>query len=140
MSSLTWSENQLASVVGSLINIEQNFKTQDTIVPMKMRTVLTTVSDLKTVGEGAQYRIDQIGRYALNWPLWVRVKPVDDIYVAIEDEFDLWSDGVTEQDAIEGVKSFFLQVLRRYKETPDDRLELLARQEKRQYIAITNPH
>ena len=131
MSSFTWSENQRASVVSSLINIKTNNITQNTIATVRMRTVSTIVSE---------YRIDQIGRYELNWPLRVRVKRADDMYVAIEDEFDLWSDGPTEQDAIEGVKSFFLQVLRRYKETPDDRLELLARQEKRQYIAITNPH
>ena len=131
MSSFTWGENQRASVGSSLVIIKQNDITQNTIAAMRMETVLTT---------GSEYRIDRIGRYDLNWPLRVRVKPADDMYVAIEDDFDLWSDGPTEHDAIEGVKSFFLQVLRRYKETPDDRLELLARQEKRQYIAITNPN
>ena len=59
------------------------------------------------------------------------------MYVAIEDEFDLWSDGETEQLAIEGVKAFFLHVLKEYLETPNDNLDLLARQEKKNYIAIT---
>ena len=131
MSSFTWIVNQRASVGSSLVNITQNDMTQNTITAIRLETVLTTVSE---------YRIDQIGHYDLKWPLRVRVKHADEMYVAIEDEFDLWSDGPTELDAIEGVKLFFLQVLRRYIETPDDRLELLARQEKRLYIAITNPN
>ena len=128
MSSYTWSEYPRTSFSNSLVQIKQHDMSKNVITTMPVRTTVTTVSE---------YNIRQISSYALNWPLRVRVKPVEGMYVAIEDEFDLWSDGETEIDAIEGVKSFFLQVLKRYLETPDDRLELLARREKKQYIAIT---
>ncbi len=128
MSSYTWSAYPRASFTDSRVIIKQNDMSQNDIIIARARTMVTTISE---------YKIRQISSYALNWPLRVRVKPVEGMYVAIEDEFDLWSDGETEIDAIEGVKSFFLQVLKRYLETPDDRLELLARREKKQYIAIT---
>ena len=128
MSSYTWSEYPRASFTSSRVKIKQNDMSQNEIITVPVRTIVTTISE---------YKIRQIGPYVLNWPLRVRVKPVEGLYVAIEDEFDLWSDGGTELEAIEGVKAFFLHVLGEYVETPDKNLDLLARQEKKNYIAIT---
>jgi len=128
MSSYTWSEYPRASFTNSRVKIKQNDMSQNKIVTAPVRTMVTIISE---------YKIHQISPYTLNWPLRVRVKPVEGLYVAIEDEFDLWSDGETELEAIEGVKAFFLHVLGEYAKTPNENLDLLARQEKKNYIAIT---
>lgn len=75
-----------------------------------------------------------IGSHVLRWPLSIEVFKIADYYVAEEHEFGLWSDGVTVDEAIDGIQAFFSHEYSRYISTPNERMDLLARREKKKYI------
>ena len=91
----------------------------------------------RIVGPGGvkilQQRKNKSGSDALRWPLFVKIFKFEGYYIAEEHEFSLWSDGATIQEALDGIQAFFLHEYQRYVDTPNEMMDLIARQEKRKY-------
>lgn len=77
--------------------------------------------------------VREIGPYQLRWPLSILVYRDGDYYIAENNEFDLWCDGLTVSEAINGLMGFFSHEAERFLNTPEERMDLLARREKRKY-------
>ena len=79
--------------------------------------------------------IEKVAEYELQWPLRVHLYKTKDLIFAEEQEFGLWSDGEDIEEAIEGLKAFFKHEYLGYLETPEEEMDLLARQEKAKFLA-----
>ncbi len=82
--------------------------------------------------------IEKIGNYNLARYLILTVSYEENLFFVENEEFNIWGDGNTLDQAFTSFENFFLYDLNSYLTTPLENMDIFARQELKKYKSILN--